>query len=209
MGKGRVLVVDDEAEALKSLCELLVEQGYSVDTATDGGKALGKLDDFSPDVVLTDLDMPGMDGLELLRRLRNEGREETSVVVMSAFGSSDEAVAALKEGASQYLEKPLNTAELLLVLGREVERRRLQREAEELRERLAEHVGYDAIRIPGSTLYEIERYAILTALKACGGSTSKAAEMLGISVRKIQYKIHEYQVVQKNGSEEVAHRRTS
>jgi DNA-binding NtrC family response regulator len=209
MGKGRVLVVDDEAAALTSLSELLVEQGYSVETAADGSKALARLDELDPDVVLTDLDMPGMDGLELLRRLRSEGRQEPSVVVMSAFGNTDEAVTALREGAAQYLEKPLNTAELLLVLGREVERRRLQREAEELRERVAEQESWESIRIPGSTLYEIERYAILSALKACNGSTSKAAEMLGISVRKIQYKIHEYQVVHKNGSEEVAHRRTS
>jgi DNA-binding NtrC family response regulator len=209
MGKGRVLVVDDEAAALKSLSELLVEQGYSVETATDGNRALEKLDEVNPDVVLTDLDMPGMDGLELLRRLRTEGRQETSVVVMSAFGSSEEAVAALRAGATHYLQKPLNTAELLFVLGRELEHRRLKREAGELRDRLAEQEGYDAIRIPGSTLYEIERFAILTALKACRGSTSKAAEMLGISVRKIQYKIHEYQAVHKNGTEEEAHRRTS
>src|SRR5687767_843906 len=102
MGKGRVLVVDDEAAALTSLSELLVEQGYSVETAADGSKALARLDELDPDVVLTDLDMPGMDGLELLRRLRSEGRQEPSVVVMSAFGNTDEAVAALREGAAQY-----------------------------------------------------------------------------------------------------------
>jgi DNA-binding NtrC family response regulator len=85
---------------------------------------------------------------------------------------------------------------LLLVLGREMERRQLQREVEDLRERLGEQ-PFESIRIPGSTLYEIERYAILKALEACRGSTSKAAEMLGISVRKIQYKIHEYQADRK------------
>src|SRR5688500_6586943 len=106
MVQGRVLVVDDETAALRSLSELLVEQGYSVDTAADGNKALNKLESFAPDVVLTYLDMPGMDGLELLRRLRSQGKEEASVVVMSAFGSADNAVAALKEGAAQYLEKP-------------------------------------------------------------------------------------------------------
>jgi DNA-binding NtrC family response regulator len=206
MVKGRVLVVDDETAALRSLSELLVEQGYSVDTAADGNKALHKLESFAPDVVLTDLDMPGMDGLELLRRLRSQGKDEASVVVMSAFGSADTAVAALKEGAAQYLEKPLNPTELLLVVGREIERRRLRREAGELRERLAEREGYDTIRIPGSTLHEIERYAILKALEACGGSTSKAADMLGISVRKIQYKIHEYQAGRKNGSDDEARR---
>jgi DNA-binding NtrC family response regulator len=200
MGKGRVLVIDDEATALTSLCEVLVEQGYSVDTATDGARALAKLERFAPDVVLTDLEMPGMDGLELLRRLRTEGWGETPVVVMSAHGG-DSGVAALQEGAAQYLEKPLNTSELLLVLGREMEHRRLQREVEELRERMGEREPFESIRIPGSTLYEIERYAILKALESCRGSTSKAAEMLGISVRKIQYKIHEYQADRKSAAE--------
>jgi DNA-binding NtrC family response regulator len=195
MWKGRVLVVDDEATARATLAELLVEQGYAVETAADGNKALGKLEAFVPDVVLTDLDMPGMSGMELLRRVREDLHRETSVLVMSAFGAIDNAVAAMKEGAAQYLEKPLNTHELLLVLGRELERQRLLRELEQLRERLAQGEASGKIRIPGSTLYEIERYAILKALEAVNGSTSKAAEMLGISVRKIQYKIHEYEAV--------------
>jgi DNA-binding NtrC family response regulator len=209
MRKGRVLVVDDEAAALTSLSELLVEQGYSVDTATDGYNALGKLEKFAPDVVLTDLDMPGMDGLELLRRLRREGAGEASVLVMSALGARETAVQALKEGAVQYLAKPLDPGELLLVLGRELDRRRLQQQVEDLRLRLAGCEGHETIRIPGSTLYEIERYAILKALEACNGSTSKAAEMLGISVRKIQYKIHEYHAGGKHVSEQMPQRRTS
>jgi DNA-binding NtrC family response regulator len=199
MGKGRVLVIDDEAPALTSLNEVLVEQGYSVETATDATRALARMEQFAPDVVLTDLEMPGMDGLELLRRLRTEGWGETPVLVMSAHGG-ESGVAALQEGAAHYLEKPLNTSELLLVLGREMDRRQLQREVEDLRERLGDQ-PFETIRIPGSTLYEIERYAILKALEACRGSTSKAADMLGISVRKIQYKIHEYQADRKGEAE--------
>jgi DNA-binding NtrC family response regulator len=193
MWKGRVLVVDDEAAALSSLAELLREHGYRVETAADGNKALEKLDAFAPDVVLTDLDMPGMDGLELVKRLKAARMRENPVVVMSALPSGEAAVAALEQGAARYLPKPINTAELLLVLGQEIERLRLQKEAEQLRERLAERETFETIRIPGSTLYDIERYAILKSLEATSGSTSKAADMLGISVRKIQYKIHEYQ----------------
>jgi DNA-binding NtrC family response regulator len=207
MWKGRVLVVDDESAARANLAEILAEQGYAVETAADGNKALGKVEAFDPDVVLTDLDMPGMSGLELLRRVRDSNAGDTSVVVMSAFGAVDTAVEAMKEGASQYLEKPLNTGELLLVLSRELERQRLQREVEELRERLAAREVAGNIRIPGSTLYEIERHAILKTLEVVGGSTSKAAEMLGISVRKIQYKIHEYDVAPNVYSG--AHSRTS
>ena len=193
MWKGRVLVVDDEATARATLADILADQGYAVETAADGNNALVKLEAFNPHVVLTDLDMPGMTGMELLKRVRDSNPNETSVLVMSAFGAVENGVEAMREGAAQYLEKPLNTNELLLVLSRELERQRLQREVEELRERLAKSEPEGSIRIPGSTLYEIERYAILKALDSVHGSTSKAAEMLGISVRKIQYKIHEYE----------------
>jgi DNA-binding NtrC family response regulator len=208
MWKGRVLVVDDEAAALTSLAELLREHGYRVETAGDGNKALEKLDSFAPDVVLTDLDMPGMDGLELVRRLKAARMRDNPVVVTSAFPTPEVAVAALEQGAARYLHKPINTTELLLVLGQELERLRLKQEAEQLRGRLTERESFETVRIPGSTLYDIERYAILKSLEATGGSTSKAADMLGISVRKIQYKIHEY-ADRKDDGEPEATRKSS
>src|SRR6185436_1306291 len=110
--KGRILIVDDEANARMALAELLRDEGYSVETAADGFKALPKLDDFSPDLVLTDLKMPGMDGLELMRKARDEEPERV-VVLMTAFGSVDTAVAAMREGAADYLTKPINLDELV------------------------------------------------------------------------------------------------
>src|SRR6185436_1898258 len=144
MHKGRILVVDDEANARTALAELLKEEGYTVETAADGFKALGKLPDFSPDLVLTDLKMPGMDGLELLRKVRAHS-EETVVLVMTAFGAVETAVTAMKEGAADYLTKPLNMVELGLVLERETERLRLRREAGMLRARLAERYSFENI----------------------------------------------------------------
>ena len=70
--KGRILIVDDEANARSALAELMREEGYSVETAADGFKALPKLEEFGPDLLLTDLRMPGMDGLELMRKAREE-----------------------------------------------------------------------------------------------------------------------------------------
>ena len=184
-------MVDDEATARATLADILAEQGYAVETAADGNKALSKVWTFDPDVVLTDLDMPGMTGLELLRRMRDSNAGDTSVVVMSAFGAVETAVEAMKEGASQYLEKPLNTGELLLVLGRELDRQRLQREVEELRERVA---ARDAAGTSDPRLDSLRDRTLRhpEGARGVGGSTSKAAGMLGISVRKIQYKIHEY-----------------
>src|SRR5436190_17793173 len=144
MSKGFVLVVDDEANARSALAELLRDEGYRVETAADGFKALGKAEEDPPDIVLTDLKMPGMDGLELMRKLRAQD-EGAVVVVMTAFGAVDTAVAAMKDGAADYLTKPVNMTELVLVLAREMERRRLRQEAGSLRARLAERYSFENI----------------------------------------------------------------
>ncbi len=135
--RARILIVDDEANARMALAELLREEGYAIETAADGFKALPKLGDFAPDVLLTDLKMPGMDGLSLMRKA-HERDPESVAVVMTAFGAVDTAVAAMREGAADYLTKPINMEELVLVLERVLERRRLRAEAGLLRERLAE-----------------------------------------------------------------------
>jgi len=135
--KGRILVVDDEANARTALAELLREEGYDVETAADAFKALGKYDDFTPHLVLTDLKMPGMDGIELMRKL--EDREhDAAVLVMTAFGAVDTAVEAMRAGAIDYLTKPINFDELLLVVERSLERQRLKHETSLLKARLAD-----------------------------------------------------------------------
>jgi DNA-binding NtrC family response regulator len=142
MSKARILVVDDEANARTALAELLKDEGYAVETAADGFKALPKLEELAPDLLLTDLRMPGLDGLELMERAKALD-PEIGVVVMTAFGAVETAVAAMRRGAADYLAKPLNLDELILVLERVLERRRLRAETHRLRARLADrhHVG--------------------------------------------------------------------
>jgi DNA-binding NtrC family response regulator len=135
--KARILIVDDEANARTALAELLRDEGYQVESAADGFKALPKLEEFAPQIVLTDLRMPGMDGLELMRKAC-ELDADTAVVVMTAYGAVDTAIAAIKQGAADYLTKPLNIDELAIVLARVCERRRLRAEAGLLRKRLSE-----------------------------------------------------------------------
>jgi DNA-binding NtrC family response regulator len=144
MSKGNILVVDDEASARTALAELLRTEGYTIETAGDGFKALARLEDFAADLVLTDLNMPGIDGVELLRKVR-EARPELPVVLMTAFGGVETAVSAMREGAADYLTKPLNTDELVIVLGRTIETARLRREATELRGQLKERYSFDNI----------------------------------------------------------------
>ncbi len=134
--QGRILVVDDEVNARTALGELLREEGYAVEIAADGFKALGKLEEFSPDVVVTDLKMPGLSGVELMEKVR-ERDPECVVVVMTAHGGIESAVRAMREGAADYLTKPLNLEELVLVLRRELERKRLRAETGQLRARLS------------------------------------------------------------------------
>jgi len=142
--KGRILVVDDEVNARTALLELLRDEGYAVESAADAFKALGKMADFAPELVLTDLKMPGMDGLQLLEKLR-EGDPDLPVIVMTAFGEVETAVRAMRAGARDYLNKPVNVGELSLVVGRELEQRRIRVEAGQLRARLSEKYSFDNI----------------------------------------------------------------
>ena len=142
--KGRILVVDDEVNARTALLELLRDEGYAVESAADAFKALGKMADFAPELVLTDLKMPGMDGLQLLEKLR-EGDPDLPVIVMTAFGEVETAVRAMRAGARDYLNKPVNVGELSLVVGRELEQRRIRAEAGQLRARLSEKYSFDNI----------------------------------------------------------------
>jgi len=142
--KGRILVVDDEVNARTALAELLAEEGYVVESAADAFKALGKVAEFSPDLVLTDLKMPGMDGLQLLARL-HEGDRDVPVIVMTAFGEVESAVRAMRAGARDYLAKPVNVGELSVVVARELDQRRVRIEAELLRERLSEKYSFENI----------------------------------------------------------------
>jgi two-component system, NtrC family, response regulator HydG len=142
--RGRILVVDDEANARNALAEILREEGYSVETAADGFKGLARFHEFLPDLVLTDLKMPGMDGVELLGKLR-EAEPTMPVVVMTAYGAVDTAVRAMRSGAVDYLTKPINTEELLLVADRVLEQLQLRREAQVLRSQLAERYRFENV----------------------------------------------------------------
>src|ERR1700744_5948760 len=120
--RGRILIVDDEANARAALSEILRDEGYVTETAGDGFKALGKLEEFAPDVVLTDLKMPGLDGIAFMEKAKSAS-PQTVFVVMTAFGTIDSAVLAIKKGADNYLTKPLDYSALSAIVDRAMERR--------------------------------------------------------------------------------------
>ena len=115
----RILIVDDEANARMALADLLRESGYLADTAGDAFKALARVAEARPDLILTDLRMPSMDGLELLRRVRRTDLN-IPVVLMTAFGSVDTALEAMREGALDCIVKPLDTERLLALIAEAV-----------------------------------------------------------------------------------------
>jgi DNA-binding NtrC family response regulator len=142
--RGRILIVDDEANARAALSEILREDGYVTETAADGFKALGKLDDFAPDVILTDLKMPGLDGIAFMQKAR-AAAPGAVFVVMTAFGTVSSAVEAMKKGAENYLLKPLDPEALGAVVDRAMEKARLVQEARRLRDRLRERNAFSHV----------------------------------------------------------------
>src|SRR5512138_2578049 len=106
-----VLVVDDESQITRVLKTTLSSQGYGVRTATDGKQALQAMKEWPPDLVITDLRMPNMDGLQLCRAIRAESR--VPIIVLSVKGEETIKVEALDAGADDYITKPFNVNELL------------------------------------------------------------------------------------------------
>jgi two-component system KDP operon response regulator KdpE len=110
-GKRSILVVDDEPQITRVLKTSLSSQGYSIRTASDGKQALQEMKNWSPDLVITDLRMPNMDGLELCRAIRTESR--VPIIVLSVKGEETIKVESLDAGADDYVTKPFNMNELL------------------------------------------------------------------------------------------------
>ena len=128
MAKSRILVVDDEALMREYVEEALVRAGYQVDSVSGGREAVTAVEEKGYDIVVTDLKMAPMDGLEVLRHLRDRC-PDTHCIVMTAYGTIATAVSALKEGADDYILKPFAPDELELAVSRSLERGRLAQSA--------------------------------------------------------------------------------
>jgi DNA-binding NtrC family response regulator len=137
----RVLIVEDDAAARVGMEQLIRSWGFSVEAASDGDEALEKVTAFRPGIVLTDLVMPRMSGLELLRALQEQG-EHTTTVILTAQGTVETAVEAIKQGAYDYLTKPVDLQRLRILLAKIVERHETLREVQVLRRQLGEQGAF-------------------------------------------------------------------
>ncbi|HKE12513.1 MAG TPA: sigma-54 dependent transcriptional regulator, partial [Myxococcota bacterium] len=152
--KARILVVDDERSMQEFLEILLRREGYDVTCAGDVDSALLALESDDFDVVISDLQMPGKTGLDLLHALR-EASPETLALVMTAFASTETAIAAMKEGAYDYLTKPFQVDEIRLVLEKALEKKLLARENRRLRSELRSQIRQRALIGSGSAMQRV------------------------------------------------------
>ena len=142
--RGRVLVVEDDRAQAEAMAEALRRAGHTCTVVTDGRQALERLATDAFDLVVTDLVMEGADGMEVLRRAKQEDAQ-TEVILVTGHGTIETAVQAIRQGAYDYITKPLNVGDLRNRAAKALEHRRLLRRTEQLSQQLQERFGFEGI----------------------------------------------------------------
>ena len=150
----RILVVDDEEQMRDLLVKVLERKGYQVSVCGNGADALAFLEREPVDLVVTDVRMPGLSGMEALRAIK-ELNPEIVVIIMTAFGSIDQAVQAVKEGAYDYINKPFKIDEMMLTIEKALEERRLRHEVSALRQELRTRYHFENLIGKSRAMQEI------------------------------------------------------
>jgi two-component system, NtrC family, response regulator AtoC len=184
-----VLLVDDEDTIRLFLEKTLREEGYDAITAATGTEALERTRGELPDLVLLDLKLPDMSGLDVLRQIKEEV-PEVCVIMLTAFGDIETAVTAMKKGAFDFVSKPVNLEELLLTIGKGLDSRKLTRELFELRRRLKLDVGEDYV--PGESPQMKEIYEIVKRVAQSDTTTILIQGESGTGKEMIATMIHRY-----------------
>src|SRR4030043_2481722 len=140
----RLLIVDDEESFRHMLSVILIKEGYEVETASNGEEGLQKAALSPFDQILCDIRMPRMDGLEFLREIKKIGAEAT-IIMMSAYGTVDIAIEAMKLGAYDYISKPFKPDEIILTLRKAEEREQLRRENQLLRREVGKEYSFEKL----------------------------------------------------------------
>jgi len=142
--KTKLLVVDDEEKIIKILTRILSEEGFYLITASTGEEGIEKAKQTPPDIVLMDLNLPGISGIEAMSRIQ-ETYPDILTIILTAYGTITSAVEAMRKGAYDYLTKPFDNDELLMTIRRAEENLRLRREITELKDQLREKYQFDNI----------------------------------------------------------------
>jgi DNA-binding NtrC family response regulator len=187
MKRRNILVVDDD-ESLRRITQMQLEEaGYDVLKASNGNEALTLIEEEAPALVITDLKMPGLSGLELLKQVR-ESYPHTTVLMITAFGTVQTAVEAMKAGAYDYITKPIDYEELVLVVNRAMEHHQLLEEVRTLRASLDNKYGFESIIGRSKVLLNVLEMASRVAPKnstvLIRGETGTGKELLARAIHQ-------------------------
>jgi DNA-binding NtrC family response regulator len=188
MSSEKVLIVEDEENERTGMAELISAWGYRTETARDGLEGLEKIGSWAPGIVVTDLKMPRMDGMELLEKI-SHSPDEVAVVLLTAQGSIDAAVSAMKLGAYDFIEKPVNPTRLRSILGNASRQRGTQRELEATR-RMLRDSGQLGSLVGGSrkmqeVFHLIELVAPSTASVLITGESGTGKELVARTIHEL------------------------
>jgi two-component system response regulator AtoC len=150
----KILIIDDEENMLHMLKTILTKEGYEITTATNGKEGLEKNDTDSFTTILCDLRMPEMDGLSFLKAMKEKSSDST-IIMMSAYGTTDSAIEAMKLGAYDYISKPFKPDEIILTLKKAEERERLREENILLKKEIKKDFGFENIITKNDKLLQI------------------------------------------------------
>lgn len=180
-GRARILVVEDESSMREVLTVLLSEEGYGVVSAKDGSEGVELIEKNIYDIIITDIKMPGVDGFGVLRRAMAVS-PDTAVIMITAFGTTESAIEAMKLGALDYVQKPFKVDEIRLIVKNALDRRRLKAEVSVLRERVGARYGMEHIigKSPGmkEILRVLPRVAANTANVLITGESGTGKEVI-------------------------------
>jgi DNA-binding NtrC family response regulator len=182
-----ILIVEDEVKMQRLLQLSLAEEGYNTQAASDAEAGLKLLHQSKFDLVITDLKLPGMDGLEFLQSVKRSDAQ-LPVVLMTAFGTVETAIRAMKAGASDYVLKPFSLEEIKLVIKKELDVRRLQEENRDLREALGKRYEFKNIVARSEKMQEVlamvERVAPTNSTVLLGGESGAGKDLIARAIHQ-------------------------
>ena len=152
--KHRILIIEDDKRLREVLKKILNREGFDVEISGDGASGITEMKQDFFDIALTDLKMPGIDGMEVLKAIKKIS-PQTYVIIMTAYGTIDSAVAAIKNGAFDYITKPFKTEEILIVTKKALEDRALRKKIEYLTEQVEQRYKFDNIIGKSKTMQDV------------------------------------------------------